>query len=64
MKERSKQKLARITWAGHVEKMGDEKQAKRADTQEVDGKMEARKPEIAMGGCIKSDLEKWEKNGK
>ena len=28
------------------------------------GEKEARKIEIAMGDCIKSDLEKWEKNGK
>ena len=33
-------KLARsiLTWAGHAERMGDEKFAKRADAQKVQGK--------------------------
>ena len=38
VKESSKNKLVRSTWAGLVEKMGDEKLAKRADTQNVEGK--------------------------
>ena len=36
-KGNSKKKLAR-TWAGHVETMGDEKLAKRADAQKVEVK--------------------------
>ena len=32
----SKKKLLRSTWAGYMEKMGDEKLAKRADGQTVD----------------------------
>ena len=55
MKERSKKKLARSIWADHVDKMGDEKLAKRADAQKVEGKW---KTGIAMGDCIKSDLER------
>ena len=37
MKESSKKKLVRSTWAGHVGKMGDEKRAKRAHAQKVEG---------------------------
>ena len=33
MKESSKKKLVRGTWAIHVEKMGDDKLAKRTDAQ-------------------------------
>ena len=46
MKERSKKKLARSTWAGHVEQMGDEKLAKRADAQKVDGKWRRGRPTL------------------
>ena len=28
---------SRLTWADHVERMGDEKLAKRADAQKVEG---------------------------
>ena len=39
VKENSKKKLVRSTWAGHMEKkLGDEKLAKRADAQKVEGK--------------------------
>ena len=38
VKECSKKKLVSRTWAGHVEKMADEKLAKRADAQKVEGK--------------------------
>ena len=37
-KERSKKKFARSTWAGHVEKMGDEKLAEGADAPKMEGK--------------------------
>ena len=39
----------RLKWAGHVERMGDETLAKRADVQKVGGK-EMRKTENVMGG--------------
>ena len=41
VKESFKKKLvrSRLTWAGHVERMGDEKLAKKADVQAVKGKM-------------------------
>ena len=62
VKESSKKKLVGITWAGRVEKMVDYKLAKRADAQKVGGKW---KTEIAMGDCIKSDIdrvgEEWKK---
>ena len=38
VKESSKKKLVRSTWVGHVEKIGDENLAKRADAQKVEGK--------------------------
>ena len=31
--------MSRLKWVGHVERMGDEKLAKGADTQKVEGKM-------------------------
>ena len=36
--ESSKKKLVRTTWAGHVENMGDDKMATRANAQKVEGK--------------------------
>ena len=36
VKENSKKKLMRSTWAGHVEIIGDAKLAKKADVQIVD----------------------------
>ena len=38
LKESSKKKLVRSIWAGRVEKMEDEKLAKRTVTQKVEGK--------------------------
>ena len=59
VKESTKKKLAWITWAGHVDKMGDEKNGKEIRCPENAGEMEARKnTEIAMGDCIESDLER------
>ena len=45
MKECSKKKLARSTWAGKIDKMADQKLADRA--------MEPRKTEIATGIALK-----------
>ena len=39
VKESSKKKLVKNTWACHVEKMEDEKMAMRADTQTMEGKV-------------------------
>ena len=57
MKESAKKKLVRSTWDGHVEKMGDGKLAE-SRCPEGGGEMEAMKTEIAMGDCIKSDLQR------
>ena len=38
VKESSKKKLVRSTWAGNVGEMGEEKLAKRADVQKVEKK--------------------------
>ena len=43
---------SRLNLAGHVERMGDEKLAKRSDTQKVKGKKEAKKTANAMGGLL------------
>ena len=43
---------SRLKWAGHVERIGDEKLAKRSDTQKVKGKKEAKKTANAMGGLL------------
>ena len=58
MKESSKKKLVRSTWAGHVEKNGRWKIGKETRCPESGGEMQARKTEIATGDCIESDLEK------
>ena len=46
VKESSKKKLVRSTWAGHVEKMGDEKLAKRVDDQKVERKWRRGRPKL------------------
>ena len=56
-KENSKKKLMRCTWAGHVEKMGDEKLAE-SRCPESEREMDAKKTKIAMVDCIKNDLER------
>ena len=45
---------SRLTWPGHVERMGDEKLTKRADAQKVEGKggEEDRNCDVE---CIKRD---------
>ena len=50
VKESFYKKLSRsvLTWAGHVERMGDEKLA-----QKVEKEKETRKAKIAMQHCIK-----------
>ena len=45
-KQSSKKKLLRSTWAGHTEKMGHEKLAKRADAQKVEGKWRRGRPKL------------------
>ena len=54
VKESSKKTLVTSTWAGHVEKMGDEKLAKIVDGPEMEGKWRRGRPR----NCIKSDLER------
>ena len=51
VKESSKKKLVRSTWAGHVEKW----EMKNWQREQMPRKkeMEARKAETAMGDCIK-----------
>ena len=52
MRDNSKRELVRSAWTGHVEKMGYDKLAKRADAQKV----EVRKTRNCDGDCIRSDL--------
>ena len=51
--EVGKKKLARSTWTGHVEKMGDEKLAKRPDARKVDGKWRRGRPKLRWGIALK-----------
>ena len=46
MKDSSKMKLVSSTWAGHVEKMADEKLAKRADAQKVEREWRRGRPKL------------------
>ena len=53
VKESTKNKLVRNTWAGHVEKLGDEKLAKRADAQNVEEKWRQGRPKLQCGIALK-----------
>ena len=59
----SSKKLVRSIWAGHVEKMGDEKLAKRADIQKVKGEYKRGSPKLRWGIALKGTYKEWEKNG-
>ena len=49
----AKKKLMRSTWAGHVERMGDEKLAKREDAHMVEGKWRRGRPKLRRGVTLK-----------
>ena len=55
-----RKKLARskLKWAGHIERMGDEKLAKRSDTQKMEGKGRRGRPRMRWEDCVKRDLER------
>ena len=42
--------------AGHVERMGDEKWAKRSDAQKVECKRMRGRPRVRREDCVKRDL--------
>ena len=46
VKESCKKKFVRSTWAGHLERMGDEKLAKGADAQRMEGKWRRGRPKL------------------
>ena len=46
---------SRLKWVGHVERMGDEKLAKGADAQKVEGEMRWGK---LRANCVTRDLER------
>ena len=52
----SAKKLVRNTWAAHVERMGDEKLAKRTDTQKVEGKYRRGRPKLRWEIALKVTL--------
>ena len=66
VKESSEKKLARSTWAGHVEQMGDKKLTKITDTQKAEGKWRRGRPKMQWGIALKNDIERvgeeWGKN--
>ena len=49
VKESSKKKLIRSTWAGNVGEIRDDKLAKRADALKVEGKWRRRTPKLQWG---------------
>ena len=59
VKDSFKKKLVsrRLTWAGHVERMGDEKLTKRTDVQKMDGEG-GEEDRNCDGDCIKRDVER------
>ena len=54
----------RSTCAGHVEKMGDEKLAKRADALKVERKWRRGRPKLRWGIALSVTKNEWEKNEK
>ena len=56
---------SKLTWAGHVERIGDEKWQREQMTRTLEKKKETRKSGTATGDCTKSDLgrvgEEWRK---
>ena len=57
VKDSFKKKWVRSTWASHIEKW-EMKNWQRAYGQKVDGGLEARKTDIGMEVCIKSNFER------
>ena len=53
MKECSKKKLVTSSWAGHVEKNGDENPAKRADAQKVERERRRGRPKLQWEIALK-----------
>ena len=55
VKESFNKKLAmnRLTWAGHEERIGDEKLANRADAQKVEGKRSRGRQTLQWGIALK-----------
>ena len=52
-----------MKWVGHVERMGEEKLAKRADAQKVEGKGRRGRPRMRWGTAVREILKEWEENG-
>ena len=46
VKESSKKKWVRSTWAGHVKQMGDDNLATRAEAQKVEGEWRRGRPKL------------------
>ena len=59
---------SRLNWTRHVERMGDEKLAKKADAQKVEGKRRRRRPRMRWEDCVKRGLERvggeWRRTAK
>ena len=65
VKESFKKKLVwtRLIWAGHVERIGDEKFAKRGDAQNVEGKGGVEEGECDGRTALREIWKEWEENG-
>ena len=59
MKESFKKKLlrSRLKWSVHVERMGDDKLAKRTDSQKVKGNRRRGRPRRRWEDCVKRGVE-------
>jgi len=70
LKESFKKKLlrSRLKWSVHVERMGDDKLAKRTDSQKVKGNRRRGRPRRRWEDCVKRGVEsvggEWRTTGK
>ena len=64
---------SRLKWAGHVEEMGDEKLAKRANTQKMEGKHGRRMENnykryrswrLIIGNAVRKQSDEWKEKTK
>ena len=65
MKKHPKMKVAgsRMRWAGHVQRMGEDRLSKRAWKAEEGGRRRRGRPKLRWKDCVKRDLERAGTNG-
>ena len=55
---------SRLQWAGHVERMADERQAKRAAELREQGRRRRGRPMLRWEDCVKRDVKKTREEGR